>query len=230
VIAELCEKIGLERTPQERRIRAHAVLSSGARKLQVEVGNGVEQALCLRVDLLPLWLVTIDAALVSEEARSKLELYQREGASILWQSFKPQGFSSEDALLPGRHEQSPAEQAYVAALAMATLARHQMLIERQRITANTQRTEQGADPYSTARAAVDDPQAARLAQTVRRVAITAAERSRRNEYNGVYSGLYKQFGITSYRRMPASRLNEALEWLERWHGDLLGEPEPLPDI
>src|SRR5690349_15848486 len=165
VIAELCEKIGLERAPQERRIRAHALLSSGARKLQVEVGNGVAQALCLRVDLLPLWLVTIDAALVAEESRAKLELYQRESASVLWQSFKPQGFSTEDALLPARLEQGPAEQAYVAALAMATLARHQMLIERQLRIANAHRTEQGADPYMASSSAVDDPQAARLAQT-----------------------------------------------------------------
>jgi hypothetical protein len=30
--------------------------------------------------------------------------------------------------------------------------------------------------------------------------------------------------------MPAGRLREALEWLERWRGDLMGEPEPPPDI
>ena len=56
------------------------------------------------------------------------------------------------------------------------------------------------------------------------------ERTRRNEYGGVYNGLYRQFGIASYRRMPPARLREALEWLERWRGDLMGEPEPPPDI
>ncbi len=229
VIAQLCEQLGLNRAAQEKRVRSHVVLASGARKLRVERENGMETALCLRADLLPLWLLGVDAAAVAEEARSRLELFQRESASMLWQAFKPQGFSTEDNLLPNRHEQTPAEQAYVAEMAMATLARHQMLIERQLSDARAARDDQHAD-LDASRSNVEDPSAAVLAQTVRRVAHTLAERSRRNEYAGVFSGLYRQFGISSYRRMPRGRLNEALEWLERWHGDLLGEPEPPPDI
>lgn len=226
-IARLCETLGLDRAAQERRIRAHAVLAGGARVLPVESGNSVQRVLCLRVDLLPLWLACVEAARVADEARPKLELYQRESASALWQAFRPQGFGSEDELLPTRHEQSPAEQAYVAAQAIATLARHQMLIERQ--LGATGHEEQGADPWAQG-PAIDDPQARLLAQAVRRVALAAAERTRRNEYGGVYNGLYRQFGIASYRRMPPARLREALEWLERWRGDLMGEPEPPPDI
>jgi hypothetical protein len=30
--------------------------------------------------------------------------------------------------------------------------------------------------------------------------------------------------------MPSGRLYEAMEWLERWYGDMMGEPEPPPDI
>lgn len=229
VVAELCEQLGLSRVAQEKRIRSHAVLAGGARKLQVERENDTVMALCLRADLLPLWLLGVDAAAVMDEARSRLELFQRESASMLWQAFKPQGFSTEDELLPNRHEQTPAEQAYVAEMATATLARHQMLIERQLSGERAQRDDQRA-ALDASKGTVDDSLAAVLAQTVRRVAHTLAERSRRNEYAGVFSGLYRQFGISSYRRMPRGRLNEALEWLERWHGDLLGEPEPPPDI
>ena len=162
-------------------------------------------------------------------AQARLELFQRESASTLWQSNRPQGYGPEDEVLPPRHEQNPAEQSYVAALAMATLARHQMLIERQLNNRSGRGDEQGADPYAPS-TAVDDPQATLLAQAVRRVALAAQERTRRNEYGGVYNGLYRQFGIASYRRMPPARLHEALEWLERWRGDLMGEPEPPPDI
>lgn len=228
-IARLCTQLGLERAAQERRIRAQALLASGTRKLPVEIDGRTETALCLRVELLPLWLATIDTVQVAEEVRPQFELFQRESASVLWQSFKPQGFGTGDEMLPTRHEQTPAEQAYVTALGMATLARHQMLIERQLTAARANRTDQGADPWSPGEA-VDDPHAARLAQTVRRVAHTLSERTRRNEYGGISSGLYRQFGISSYRRMPPARLYEALEWLERWHGDMLGEPEPPPDI
>lgn len=228
-VAQLCTRLGLSRATQERRIRAHSLLAEGARMLDVDLDEREERALCLRVELVPLWLAMVEPAQVAEEARPRLELYQRECASLLWQAFKPQGFGTADVLLPERHEQNPAEQAYVGAAAMATLSRHQMMIERQLVAARANRDEQGADPWAPG-TAVDDGQAARLAQAVRRVAHTLAERSRRNEYGGVYSGLYRQFGIASYRHMPAGRLYEALEWLERWHGDLLGIPEPPPDI
>jgi hypothetical protein len=232
-IVALCARLGLERTAQERRVRAHAVLAGGARTLPVELDDGRSApALCLRIDLLPLWLAGVEAAKVEEAARARLELFQRECASVLWQAHRPQGYGPEDEFLPPRHEQNPSEQSYVAALGMATLARHQMLIERQLESRGTRDDPRGAadgDPYA-ASGALDDQQAELLSRAVRRVALAAAERTRRNEYGGVYNGLYRQFGIASYRRMPPARLREALEWLERWRGDLMGEPEPPPDI
>lgn len=229
VIARVCSRLGLDSAVQERYITAHALLAAATRRLTVELDdNHSGPALCLRVELLPLWLATVDAGQVDPAMRPQLVLYQRECASLLWQSFRPQGFGTADELLPQRHEQAPAEQAYVGALAQATLARHQFLLERQLDLARSDFGNQMAPEPSAA--PVDDPQAAHLARTVRRVAQTLAARTRRNEYGGVYSGLYRQFGISSYRRMPPGRLHEALEWLERWHGDMLGEPEPPPDI
>ena len=75
-----------------------------------------------------------------------------------------------------------------------------------------------------------DPQTRQMAHAVRVVANNLAMRSRRNEYGGVYQGLYRQFGIASYRDMPRGRFVEAMEWLDRWRGDIEGEPEPPPDI
>jgi hypothetical protein len=226
-IAGLCEVLGLARAAEERRAQGHTVLGGGAQVFEVEHEDGAsERALCLRVDLVPLWLSGLDATLVRAELRPRLELFQRETASVLWQSFRPQGFGPEDALLPERHQQSPAEWAYGAALTQATLARHQMLIERQ---LDARAAFDGADPFA-AGGGVDDPQAELLARAVRRVALAAQERTRRNEYPGMYSGLHRQFSISSYRRTPPARLHEALEWLDRWRGDLMGEPEPPPDI
>ncbi|MBX0328157.1 hypothetical protein K2Z83_10750, partial [Oscillochloris sp. ZM17-4] len=61
-IAELCATMGLSASKEERRLRAHAVLSGGARRLPVETDTGDVQMLCLRVELLPLWLLTLDAS------------------------------------------------------------------------------------------------------------------------------------------------------------------------
>ncbi len=231
-LAELCVRMGLTTAKEERRIRNHAILAAQAKRMLVETDTGELRMLCLPIELLPLWLTTADAAQVTDlEGAARLKLFQREVASALWQNFRPQGYDSGDGLIPDRQRQDPAEQAYVATMGMATLARHQLLVERQLngVGAGADE-EQGSDPWARRATALDDQSAARLAQTVRRVALALAERTRRNEYAGIYSGLYRTFGITSYRRMPPARLHEALEWLERWHGDILGEPEPPPDI
>jgi hypothetical protein len=227
-----CELLGIEQGPQLRRIRAHALLLEGLRNLVLDEDYDTNKKTpCLRLDLVPLWLATIELKQVGETAREQVLLFQREVASILWQSFKPQGYSPEDVLLPTVHEMQQSEGAYQAELAMATLARHQMLIERQLESDSYHHDD---DQLSALRGyrepSITDANAVALAQSVRRVASTLSARTRRNEYGGIYSGLYRQFGISSYRRLPPGRLREALDWLERWHGDLLGEPEPPPDI
>lgn len=232
-VADLAARLGLAAAREERRVRAHALLGASARRLKAEdTAGALVMRLCLPVELAPLWLTTVSPAEVGDPtARARLALFQREAASALWQAFRPQGFDSGDGLAPPRQLQDHAEQAYVGAAAVTTLARHQLLLERQ-LNAPRDDDEQGPgrDPWAARAAALDDPAAARLAQTVRKVAHTLGERTRRNEYWGALSGLYRNFGIASYRRMPPARLYEALEWLERWYGDMVGEPEPPPDI
>ncbi len=218
-LRRLCDNLGLSLEQAERSMLSHAVLANG---LQAIPGSGGPN---LRVDLIPLWFCLLDLNTVKRDLRSRLELHQRECASVLWQAFKPQGFSAEDALVPPRFDMTPADQAYMGAMAQASLARQQMLVERQ-----LQVNQADGNRSAPRDAATLASSAFELARAVRRVAHTMAERSRRNEYSGVFSGLYRQFGISSYRNMPRGRLYEALEWLERWHGDLLGEPEPPPDI
>lgn len=224
-VAAMCERLGIAAAAQEGRIKANTVLDGGARNVRVETENGYATVLGLRTDLIPLWLTGIEAKQVAPDVRPKLELFQAEAASLLWQAARPQGYGSDDVLLPERHQQTPAEIAYVSAYGMANLSRQQMLIERQIDAARLDGNR--SDGTATG---VDDPNAELLARTVRRVALALAERTRRNEYAGAFSGLFRQFGIASYRRMPQGRLREALEWLERWHGDIMGEPEPPPDI
>src|SRR5262245_26263621 len=65
-IARLCERLGLDRATQERRVRAHTALAAGARTLAVEDEASRRPLLCLRTDLVPLWLAGVDAARVAE--------------------------------------------------------------------------------------------------------------------------------------------------------------------
>jgi hypothetical protein len=217
-LSRLCDTLGLDLAVQTRTLETHSILVNGLRSLG-------RDGLGLRVDLVPLWLSTLDAMLVGSGVRTKLIQYQQECASVLWQSFKPQGFGPEDALLPDRNDLTPADQAYQIAIAQAALARQQMLIER-----NLQRDRSDGNRIGGEELPARNSPSFDLARAVRRVAHSLAARSRRNEYGGVFSGLYRQFGISSYRNLPYGRLREAMDWLERWHGDILGEPEPPPDI
>src|SRR3712207_2689174 len=64
-IVALCARLGLDRAAQERRVRGHTVLAGAARTLPIELEDGrTTPALCLRVDLLPLWLVGLEASKV----------------------------------------------------------------------------------------------------------------------------------------------------------------------
>jgi hypothetical protein len=219
-ISRLCASLGLDVGLQTRRLEGNQLLADGVSHMRVATADGQSLQPCLRADLVPLWLATLSAYDVAPSMRDKFVLYQRECASVLWQSFKPQGFSPEDALLPPTREMSASEQAYQAQMGMAALAREQMMIERQ---LNNERMDGGTRDRI-------DPQITQIARAVRVVAHTLAMRSRRNEYGGVFQGLYRQFSIASYRDIPRGRFVEAMEWLDRWRGDIEGEPEPPPDI
>lgn len=223
-IPVICAMLEIPHAPQIKRIKAHAILAAGLRQLKVPNLDGEdERQACLRIDLIPLWAAGLDPNSVSPEAAPIVQALSSEMASVLWQSFRPQAFETNDQLLPNRWEQTQAEVAYRGALAVANLTREQMLLERQ-LSADVEAREMGG------MSAEIEANAMLLARTVRRVAQVVGERSRRNEYPAIFDGLYRQWGITTYRRMPQARLNEALAWLERWYGDALGEPEPMPDI
>lgn len=221
-LSRMCTNLGLDPDEQLDYLRANLLLKAGLSMLPIDTASGIQREPCLRIDLVPLWLSTLQPQEVDASVRPKLELFQRECASVLWQAFKPQGYSPSDVLLGEVHDMSQADQGYHAQMAMAGLARQQMMIERQ---LNEERSER-AEP----REQVVDAQARQMAQAVRVVANNLAMRSRRNEYSGVFQGLYRQFGIASYRDMPRGRFIEAMEWLDRWRGDIEGEPEPPPDI
>jgi hypothetical protein len=66
-------------------------------------------------------------------------------------------------------------------------------------------------------------QAMQLSQAVKTVAMKLSVASRRNEYGGVYGELYRKFGITSYKQLPAAKFDEAMRWLNEWRESIEGD-------
>lgn len=220
-IRPVLQTLALNQRTYERALRKHPVLATGLKPLWVHDAHGQRiPALCLRVDLMPLWLSTLPSA-----PSSILAQWQHEVASVLWQQFKPNGATTADVYVGARYQLSAIEQAYVQAHETAAVARHQLLGERE-LDAQVAR----ADTPITA--TLSDTGATDIVKMTRQTALTSATLSKRNDYLGIFVGLVRVFQIHSFRAMPPTRLQSALAWLERWQQDLfdaVANDEQRPD-
>jgi ferritin-like metal-binding protein YciE len=186
----------------------------------------------LRVDLVPLWLSGIDTSRVKEEVQQKLIRYQEEAAKVLWEAFQEGRLTAESTFDDLLRTDSEAVQAYKMIQGMLRLARNQILLEARLDDHETQLGNVG-ERLEQVEAMLGDPdryvtpeQASQISQAVKAVAIKLGERSGRNEFGGVYGEMYRKFGITSYKQLPAKQFQEAMAFLTTWHQSLVGE-EPF---
>ena len=226
-IGQMCNALGLDRASQVRRIRNDEVLADGYQgsvKLTYPDG-GTQPSGVLRVDLIPLWLTGIRLKAVRDDIRPKLERFKKEAAKVLWQAFQEGRLTTETSLEELLETDSPAVRAYKTALAIVDLARNQVLLEAQ-LTEHERRLEQIEATLGDTGRHVSPEQASQISQAVKAVAMKMSQKSGRNEYGGVYGELYRKFGITSYKLLPANRFREAMDFLTNWHQSLVGD-EPF---
>lgn len=224
---KLCENIGLDRPSQAARVQDHAVLKDGFLTLTLQTAGGPQETQCLRLDLLPFWLATINVSRVKAALRERLLLYQRDCAAVLWDVFRPAGQPSSVALDTVGADISPAAQAYEMAIAIASLARQQMSLESQFAEIASKVTDQAArltalEVTLTPRTAINEAQAAELAQAVKFVARELGALTKRNEYGAIYGQLYRAFDIVSYKNLPVEQFEDAMTWLREWYRQIQG--------
>ncbi len=226
-LRQMCTALGLDQRSQRRRILNHNVLSDGFTGGVIMTppgpggGGGRQQALLLRVDLVPLWLSTIDISRVKDEIRPKLERFQREAAKALWEAFQQGRLTADldfDALLA---QDTPEAQAYKMAQAVLQLARNQLLMRAQ-IADHEQRLESIEAQLGDTGRNVTPDQASQISQAVKAVALALGKKTNRNEFGAVYGELYRKFGITGYKMLPARRFDEAMKFLTDWHENVAG--------
>jgi hypothetical protein len=217
-VRAVLRQLGFAPTSYEKALRRIPILAAGLKALWLTDAQGQRTpALCLRVDLLPLWLCTLPAA-----RQPILAQWQHEAASILWQQSKPNGASPADALGPATHAQSNLEVAYTQTNEAAAVARQQLLAER-----TLDWLVLHSDDPSAARLA--DPQTEVLVRAIRQTAMVSATLSKRNDYLGIFLGLVRVFQITSLRLIPPARIEAALEWLTHWRTDIEADHQPSTD-
>jgi len=228
-VSHLCSILEINRRSQVRRIRDHTVLADGYLLGGVETAGGQQTMGLLRVDLVPLWLTGLDTRRVAPEIKEKLERYQREAAKVLWEAFQEGRLTMATSIDELLETESPAAQAYKMASAIMQMARQQLLLESQ-VGAHTAQLAEYGKRLETIEEQLGDPgqhitpeQAMQISQAVKAVAHELGKNSRRNEYGGVYGELYRRYSINSYKALPKSKFDDALNWLNNWLQSLISD-------
>jgi hypothetical protein len=227
-VRPICESLGVDFSGQRQRINRDPVLAKYARFVVVTPTNAAEAAkggnpnlLCLPLDYISGFLFGINAARVKPELRERLLIYQERCYRVLSEALQEGRLTANpdfDALL---EKDTEAVQAYQMALAIVKLARNQVLME-SRINQHEERIELLESQLGDPGRYVTPDQASQISQAVKTVALALGKKSGRNEFGAVYGELYRKFGITGYKMLPARRFDEAMKFLTDWHEDLAG--------
>lgn len=223
----ICEYLGLSWNGQRERMQRDDVLADALRGVRVTrspgTGGGSQEMLCLPLDLLPGFLFGVSTARIKPELREKITRYRRECFRRLWEAFKPDILGS--TILTPPTGESSAQIAYEMATAIQHMARQQLDFE--------QRLDRSAHWAKTIEVRVSEievqlsiegqitaAQAAEIAGAVKAVAYELGQRGITNPYQQVWGELYRRFGVNSYKSLPRSRFQEALDWLQAWYIEL----------
>lgn len=240
-IRQMCDLLGVSYQGQIRRINDDPVLSKQVRGVNITFtpssgsGGGAQVTNCLSIDYLNGWLFGINAKRVKEEVRDRLVLYQEKCYRALADAFREGQLTTDtdlDEILQA--SESEAAQAYRMLQALVKLARNQVLMESQlaeqsrrldihdrQIAIYAERLEEVESALGDTAHHVTPEQAMQISQAVKAVAHELGKRSKRNEYGGVYGELYRRYGINSYKALPKSEFDNALNWLNDWLQSLI---------
>jgi len=228
-IRPICDNLGVTLAGQRERINRDPVLSEEVTSVSVTLTQQAREMICLPLKFIPGWLFGINANRVKPEIRERLIIYQRECYDVLSEAFQEGRLTANPAFTDLLTSDSPAAQAYQMARAMMELARNQLLFEARfeahdlRLNDYERRLEGVEATLGDVDRHVTPDQASQISQAVKTVAMKLSKASGRNEYGGVYGELYRKFGITSYKQLPAAKFDEALSWLNEWRESIEGD-------
>ncbi|MBE2200448.1 MAG: ORF6C domain-containing protein [Anaerolinea sp.] len=230
----ICDYLGLDWSAQTRRIQRDDVLADVVMSVAITATDidpdsrrpRTSDMLAIRLEFLNGWLFGVNARRVKPEIRAKLLAYQRECYTVLARHFtavSPAPSSASSALMQVRE----------MGLAIVRMAEEQMEFDRRLAGAETavsgldvrvQALEARLEPPAHA---VTNEQASQISQAAKAVAIALGKQTKRNEFGGVYGEMYRKFGITSYKLLPARRFDEVMRWLSEWHQSLTSDDSPF---
>jgi hypothetical protein len=230
-IRPICDYLGIDWSSQFRRLNNDPVLSKRSRSIAITAteAGGKREMVCLPLDYLNGWLFGVSTMRIKDdEVRERLIRYQDECYGVLAQAFATRQMPSSPTM-------STLIQVREMGRAIMQMAEEQLEFERRLAVTETRMDkaagvvgnltkrvvliEQRLSPSES----VTDDEASQISQSVKTVAIALGKQTNKNEFGAVYGELYRKFGITSYKRLPASRFDEAMNFLAEWHQEITGD-------
>jgi hypothetical protein len=219
----LIERFGLDWSAQTRRVGRDPVLNEEKGVVVMATPGGNQEMTCLPLDYISGFLFGINANRVKAEAKEQLIRYQRECYKVLADAFQDGRLTSDTSFDELLQTDSEAVQAYKMALAVVKLARNQVVLEarldrhEKELVQVGERLEQIEVTLGSSERQVTPDQASQISQAVKAVALALGKKTKRNEFGACYGELYRRYGITSYKALPAHKFEDALNFLTEWH-------------
>ena len=235
-VRPICDYLGVDWSSQLKRIDRDPVLGNAGMSVVITTTDipdpssrrpNTSEMYCLPLKYIPGWLFGINASRIRSDLRDKIIRYQSECFDVLSEAFQEGRLTADPSfseLL--KQEDSAAVQAYKSALAVVQLAKTQVLMEA-RLNAHEQRLETLEAQLGDTNRAVTPSQATDISQAVKTIAMVLSKRTGRNEYGGVYSEMYRKFGIPSYKQLPAAQFDACMKWLRGWWQELTDDSVPF---
>ena len=236
----LCDHLGISYNGQRERIARDPVLSEIVQGVRVTRspsadgrGGGPQKMECIPLEFLNGWLFGVSASRVKEELREKLVAYQRHCYLVLSREFSfaaaaPQGGGTESVLGYVREmglaiaRLAEEQMRYGETLGELESVSHETAVVVNALALRVERLEERTGGSGKFLAVTDD-QASQVSQAVKAIAIALGKQTGRNEFGGVYGEMYRKFGISSYKLLPASRFDAVMAWLNEWYQSLVGD-------
>ena len=230
-VKPICEFLGIAWPAQRRRINDDPVLSRAGMSMIITITDIIEpgsrrphrsEMFCLPLKFIPGWLFGINVKRVKSELRDKIIRYQSECYEVLAEAFQSGRLTNDPAFSELLNQDSPSVQAYKMALAVVEIARAQIIIE-SRLDSHDQRLESLEAQLGRSDRLITPDEAMQISQAVKAIGLVLSKKHRRNEYGAIYGELYREFGVTSYKMLPAAKFDDCMAWLTKWHAELTGE-------
>ncbi|MDP9315065.1 MAG: ORF6C domain-containing protein [Chloroflexota bacterium] len=234
----LCDYLGLSWNAQRERIHRDPVLDEALRFARITRANssgGDPNVLCLPLEFLPGWLFGVSTNRVRPELQEKILRYRRECFRVLWRAFQAEALAVVQQQQPtdvARSSTAGADLVHLRelGLAVAQLADQQLALEQQvhtrldraaLVIKDIERRLSDVEEQTGPDAYITNEQAAHLSTEIKALAQLLATQDRtKNHYQGVFSELYRRFGVSSYKLVSREQYPAVLAFLDTWRKDL----------